>query len=138
SIDHLRVKYITDDPKDKEEFNRIISNIKEEIQRLNSMVDNFLNYGKPIKLKIQMLSLTDIMKEVIALADEKLTEQMIKIEMNSNSDIPKIPADSQQIKTCFMNLIINSIQAMPNGGKIKIDMIVSNSRASITVKDTRI
>lgn len=138
SIDHLRVKHIPDDPKDREEFNRIISNIKEEIQRLNSMVDNFLNYGKPVKLNIQMISLTDIIKEVIALADEKLTEQRIKIETNFNSDIQKIPADSQQIKTCFMNLIINAIQAMPNGGKIIINMLISNGSASIMVKDTGI
>ncbi len=99
------------------------------------MANNFLNYGKPLKLKIQMVSLTDIMKEVIVLADEKLTEQRIEIETNFNSDIQKIPADGQQIKTCFMNLIINAIQAMPSGGKIIIEIKMHNGTASVTIKD---
>lgn len=134
SIDHLSDKYAK--PDSREEVAKLFSSIKGEIQRLNRMVNNFLNYGKPLKLKITRVSLTDVLHEVIAIAEEKLIEQGIKVEAKFEKDIPEINIDCEQIKICFMNLLINSIQAMPDGGSLTIETSVNNGTASVIIKDT--
>lgn len=134
SIDHLKAKYTP--VENKEEFIRLIHSIKGEIRRLNRMVNNFLKFGKPLKLNIRMASPTKVIEEVIALAEEKIIERGIKVELSLKEKIPKIPMDSEQIKICLMNLFINSLQAMPQGGKLTVETALNNNSVSIITKDT--
>jgi len=96
-----------------------MTSIKSEIWRLNNMVENFLKYGRPMKLEIKWIHFDLLLKEVINLAHQKTVEQGIEIEERLE-EIPLIEGDEEKIKTCLMNVMANGIQAMPNGGELHI------------------
>lgn len=138
SIDHIRARYAPEVPGDREEFNTILSGVKAEIHRLNGLINNFLDYGKPVKLNIHPASINDIVEDVISIAEEKLIEQRIGVVRSFSKEVPPLPLDSHQIKACILNIILNSIQAMPKGGQILIETAVNNDFATLSVKDTGI
>lgn len=136
SIDHLKARYNHGDPVDKGEFLSIISNIKGEIHRLNRMATNLLDYGRPLKLNIQLTSLIDTVEEVMDLTKERLIEQGIEVERRFHGEIPEVPMDSSQIKTCLLNLFLNAIQAMPRGGRLTVETYLEDGLISISINDT--
>jgi signal transduction histidine kinase len=104
----------------REEMLEMMGNIKREIHRLNQMVENFLRYGKPLKLHPQEVEIGPLLSEVIDLARHKALEQEVTLTVRSNGLSPVL-ADREQLKTCFMNIIANAIQAMPQGGELKVE-----------------
>lgn len=136
SIDHLKARYAPPAPKDREEFVKILSNIKSDIHRLNGLISNFLDYGKPLKMDLQSTHLSDIIEDVISLAGEKLAEQGIEVKKTYSGMMPPIPLDRQQIKACILNIVLNSIQAMPRGGTITIETGMDNGFSTLAVADT--
>src|SRR2546428_5615391 len=98
----------------------LMSNIKAEIHRLNGMIENFLTVGKPLALNKSDVDLVTLIREVVGLARQKAVEQGIAIEVSEATPIPRLQADPVQIKTCLMNVVLNAIQAMPAGGRLRV------------------
>ncbi|MBI5892581.1 MAG: HAMP domain-containing protein [Deltaproteobacteria bacterium] len=135
SIAHIADRFAPDDENKKQEFLNAVANIKGEVQRLNAMIISFLDYGKPLKLKIQTVPINSVIDDILNLVRQKAVEQGISIEKRL-SDGLLAPVDVQQIKTCVMNLILNSIQAVPeNSGRIDIETSSRNGFISIMVSD---
>ncbi|MBI1912501.1 MAG: HAMP domain-containing protein [Deltaproteobacteria bacterium] len=134
SIDHLRVVHMPAEPDKKESFLATIANIKSEIERLDGMVSNFLNFGKPLKLNLTLLPLDSIIQETLSLLSESAAEQKIAVDVRTEP--VQIFADYRHIKTCFLNLFLNSIQAMPEGGSLSVELKVSESFANVKIADT--
>lgn len=120
SIDHLQNRYPPADPRSRGEFNDLVSGVKTEIHRLNTMITNFLTYGKPLRLQPKPCDLVPLLDEVAGVAGGKAKEQGIEIERVYPLELPKAMVDGEQIKTCFMNVLVNAFQAMPRGGRLSI------------------
>ncbi|MEK6681346.1 MAG: ATP-binding protein [Nitrospirota bacterium] len=146
SIDHIRKKFVPKDKIDKETFSRLMLEVKDEIRRLNDLISNFLNYGKPIRLHLKEIDLKLIINEITALAEQKIQMEKINIEIDIPEDIPMVMIDKDQMKICFINIILNSIQAMPKGGSLTIkarpnsndanlDIIFTDTGAGIDIQD---
>jgi signal transduction histidine kinase len=84
------------------------------------MIENFLTVGKPLPLNKSDVDLVALIREVISLAHQKAVEQGIAIEVSEATPIPRLQADPVQIKTCLMNVVLNAIQAMPAGGRLRV------------------
>ena len=136
SIDHLKNEYQPEDSKKSEEFYDLVSSIKTEISRLNSMISNFLDYGKPLTLKPEMSCIEDILKEVLTIADYKIREQQLELRTNFSKETLAIYIDRQQIKASLMNVILNAIQAMPCGGRLSVTTAVSDGFITVKIEDT--
>ncbi len=67
SIDHMSVKHRPDDPSKQEQFANLISGIKLEVQRLDKLVNEYLNYSRPMKLNKQRVRLEGLIEDVIDL-----------------------------------------------------------------------
>jgi signal transduction histidine kinase len=100
--------------------------VKTEIHRLNTMITNFLNYGKPLKLEPRPCDLAPLLHDVVSMASGKAEEQGIEIERDSSVDLPRVLVDGEQIKTCFVNVLVNAFQAMPSGGRLSITTALVN------------
>src|SRR5437016_1203465 len=120
SIDHIRTRLGSGRPEGTAEVMALMSNIKAEIHRLNDMIENFLTVGKPLALNKSDVDLVTLIREVVGLARQKAVEQGIAIEVSEATPIPRLQADPVQIKTCLMNVVLNAIQAMPAGGRLRI------------------
>jgi signal transduction histidine kinase len=137
SIDHLKKKYAPDRDEDKQKFESLIISIKHEIQRLNKLVGDFLDYGKPLKLSLRDADIGFIISEVLALVSAKAEKDNIRINYQ-NGELPKLSVDPELIKTCIFNVILNAFQAMPSGGDLSIGTVTSDGKAFIIIEDTGI
>lgn len=117
----------------QEEALEVMVNIKREIHRLNQMVENFLRYGKPPKLHLQELEIGPLLSEVIDLARHKTLEEGITITVKHSNGLPLVAADREQLKTCFMNITANAIQAMPQGGEVRVETEMDERQDKIRI-----
>ncbi|MEW6419251.1 MAG: ATP-binding protein [Nitrospirota bacterium] len=135
SIDHLKEKYKPLEGGDKENFESLIMSIKHEIQRLNKLVGDFLDYGKPLRLSLKEVDMNVIIKDVIDLVRTKAEKDSVRIHYQGSEPL-KLHIDPELIKTCIFNVILNSFQAMPAGGNLTVSIKASDSRVSIVIEDT--
>jgi signal transduction histidine kinase len=135
SIDHLREKYVPLEDARKEKFESLMMSIKQEIQRLNKLVGDFLDYGKPIKLSLREVELHSLVDEVLALVLAKAEKDNVEI-ITRYEVLPKLSLDPELIKTCIFNVVLNAFQAMPGGGRLMVKTQASNSKVSMFFEDT--
>ncbi|NCO67169.1 MAG: two-component sensor histidine kinase [Nitrospirae bacterium CG_4_9_14_3_um_filter_41_27] len=137
SIDHLKEKYKPLKSGEKEKFESLITSIKHEIQRLNKLVGDFLDCGRPLRLSLEDVDIGSLIDEVISLVWAKAEDDGIKIHRQCR-ELPKLYLDPGLIKTCILNVILNAFQAMPAGGELTVSTKASDSIASIIIEDSGI
>jgi signal transduction histidine kinase len=82
SIDHVRTKFPPTDTKDRERFDRLLGSVKEETGRLNRLVNDVLNFGRPASLNVRSVDLREIVDGIIGIVRTQAEEQGIEIETN--------------------------------------------------------
>ncbi len=120
SIDQLRAKYAGGDEHPARELQRILGNVKEEIGRLNRLVNDFLAVGRQTPPRLAPCELRDTLEQALRLVERQAHTQGIAIHCDLPGDLPRFGADAGQLKTCFVNILTNAIQAMPDGGEIRV------------------
>jgi signal transduction histidine kinase len=137
SIDHLREKFAPQADAQRREYKHILTTIKDELARLNRLVSDFLSYGRPAKLKLRQVDTRSLIEEVRSLVSAQSEQQNVKIRIlqNGNGDA-HVQADPEQLKTCFSNLMINAVQAMPEGGSLQITISPDSSLVQIDFADS--
>ncbi len=118
AIDHLKNEIVASLPDRRDEVETLADKIKEEVRRANYMVLNFMNYGRPLKVRKSRFSYPELIDRTLPLVKEKLTEQHIEVVTNLAPDLPPMEADQELMRNCLFNFINNAAQAMPEGGKI--------------------
>jgi signal transduction histidine kinase len=91
---------------------------KKEIERLDKLVGEFLRFARPAQLATAPADLNEILRSVIALVENQAVSQSVAVERNLQENLPRVSIDAEQIKQIILNLAINSLQAMPDGGKL--------------------
>jgi nitrogen fixation/metabolism regulation signal transduction histidine kinase len=137
SIDHLKKKFSPGSNAEKEQFESLVRSIKHEIQRLNKLVGDFLDYGKPLRLNRQDTDLHALIQDVVALVSAKAEKDAITIQYHEEK-IPRLSLDPELIKTCIFNIILNAFQAMPSGGELIIRAGMHNEKVTVIITDTGI
>lgn len=127
------------DLKDEPELAKMAGYIIEGTDALNRLVSTVLNYSRPVQLKMESVNLVDLMQELIehVRADSSISAD-IKISVVSKNTPVMATVDPAIIKGAILNLIVNAIQAMPDGGEIKIIVDHESNQALIKVSDTGI
>jgi nitrogen fixation/metabolism regulation signal transduction histidine kinase len=120
AIDHLKSDFLPACPDRRQELEALTDKIKEEVRRANYMVLNFMNYGRPLKLRISKFSYPELIGKAMPLLQDKLTEQRITVVTALAPDLPPMEADQEMLRNCLCNFITNGAQAMPEGGEITL------------------
>jgi signal transduction histidine kinase len=120
SVDHLRSSFRPSDPDRAGEFDSNVDQIKEEMRRVNALVTEFLDFGRPPRLRIQPCRSEEILQEVVRFTAPRAEQQKVGVELNLEGSLPLLRADSEGLRTCFLNLVTNGIQAMPRGGTLEL------------------
>jgi two-component system sensor histidine kinase AtoS len=107
----------TDDPR-REYLNRITK----EIDRLNDLLKTFFSFAKPQKLNLVPCHFKEIINEIVPFLFKEIADNGIRFVETYHPQLPKIQVDKNQMHQVFLNLFLNGIQAMPNGGELKIDV----------------
>lgn len=114
----------------------LIKIVPKEINRLNDLVGSLLDYSKPKNPNPKKILLDDVLSDVLTLLRQKINEK--KILVTSNCTNVYLYADESQVKQILINIILNSIDAIEDNGKIHIEGSVSESKAFISIKDNGI
>ena len=120
AIDHLKSEITPICGEKRAELETLTDKIKEEVRRVNYMVINFMNYGRPLKLRKAPVSYPEMIAKALPLLQDKLAEQRIEVVMDLAPDLPPLLADRELLRNCLFNFITNAAQAMPDGGRITL------------------
>jgi signal transduction histidine kinase len=104
------------DASQKEDF-EVIS---EEIRHIDSIVNNFLEFARPPKLKMRVSSPSDAVDMALQLLRHRLESYNVVVQVQRDQPLPQIAADPDQLKEVLVNLMVNSCEAMVDGGIIRI------------------
>jgi two-component system, NtrC family, sensor kinase len=94
--------------------------IVEEVDRIDHIIAGLLSLSKSTELKMVRVDLTDIIRQTLLLLDPELRGHAIIVEESLPGEHLHIDGDAAQLKQLFINLLLNSIQAMPDGGTITL------------------
>lgn len=107
-----------------------------EIQRLDRVVQTFLNFTRPPRVQFRPLDLNHLLEETLALAAPEAEAHGAEIEPVFAPSLPKIAGDADLLKQAFLNIIINGIQAMAHGGRLCINTAQEDERTLlVSIKD---
>jgi PAS domain S-box-containing protein len=95
--------------------------ITKEIDRLNDLLKTFFSFAKPQNLNLAHCHIKDIINEIIPFLIKEIADKGIRFIETYHPQLPKIKVDKTQMHQVFLNLFLNAIQAMPNGGELKIE-----------------
>ena len=102
---------------------RFLEIIVEEVNRLDGVVAQFLDYSRPFpnaaSEKFQNTDLNDVIWKTMKLIQSNFPANVV-LEMDLTPGLPPIDADAEQLKQVFINLALNAVQAMPDGGRFTV------------------
>ncbi len=115
--------------------NSIPDIIVEESSRLNLIITDFLNFAKPRSPHRAACQLADILEKNIVFITPQIQDQGYIIVKNFANHLPEILADSDLLYQAFLNIFMNAIQAMPEGGKIQTGIQSTGSIVTVSIED---
>src|SRR3989338_46930 len=138
----MRLYSLRNQLKNDADFKEDMLVIDEEINRLEGIIKNFLDFARPPDLNLQTCDIAKILGSVINLVKSKAESSNIRIENKIEEPLPEIQIDKEQIRQVFLNIMLNAIEAMPKGGIVELTADVdrndkkSNGKLKIQIKDT--
>ncbi len=104
----------------REEQRECSRRIVRQVDRLNELLTEFFTYARPVTPRIRPISLVDILAETRHLIGNKLTKKQIVFRERYETDLPLVNADPNQLQQVFLNLFLNSIDAIRHEGIIDV------------------
>jgi len=115
--------------------NTIPDIIIEESVRLNNIITDFLNFAKPRIPNMIACNVEDILEKNINFLASHIEQEGYRVEKHYDPNIPEITADSDMLYQAFLNILINAMQAMPEGGKIRVAIQSTDNTVKIFFED---
>jgi two-component system, NtrC family, sensor kinase len=107
-----------------------------ELERLMKTMQRMLDFYRPGSAKVEQVDMLDLLQHVLSLTSQQLGQRHIEVEVDLPESLPAIYAVSSQIQQIFFNLILNSLDAMPGGGTMKISAREYEHGVEIIFQDT--
>jgi PAS domain S-box-containing protein len=112
--------------------------LDKEIDRLDEVVKRFLDFSRPMEVRLEATNLATLLREVLAVALPQLQKANVEVSQSLLADVPEVFADRDLLKQAVLNLVLNAIEAMPNGGQLRLTLNRRGDCAEIAVADTGI
>ncbi len=116
--------------------------IRKEIDRLNEIVVRFLTFARPEEPQLQSVNLYRLVIDTLNLLMTTIKNNGIQLEVSLSPDLPPVMGDSKQLEQVLLNLLLNAIEAMPNGGTlgvrstVKADSETLEEFSQLVIRDT--
>ena len=110
--------------------------LDKEIDRLDAVVKRFLDFTRPMDIRLEPTQLADLLREVLEIAKPQLEKSKIQVAQLLPIDVPEVYVDRALLKQAVFNLVLNATEAMPEGGQLRLVLSRRGEMAEITVGDT--
>jgi two-component system, NtrC family, sensor histidine kinase HydH len=131
AVEILEDELATDSP--RREFARIA---KAEVERIDKLVQEFFHFARPPKPAKAPVNVNELVESVGKLYGQQAAAQNVAIKEDLAGDLPLLVLDGEQIKQVLLNLTINALQAMPDGGAVTLRTFQDENTVIIEVEDT--
>lgn len=118
------------------EHQQAVKMLDSEIDRLDRAVKTFLNFTRPVELKLEETDLRSLLEEVLDAARPSVTKAGLELSFDYPPEFPPVLVDRQLIHQAVLNLILNACDFTPRGGHVGIDLRRSADFAVISVRDS--
>ena len=115
-----------------------ITEILSEIDRLSLSVTRLKEYSRPVSLEFRRANVNKVINESLSFARDRIEENCIFIRKQLSQELPEIMIDPNQLRGAVLNIIINAIQAMPEGGELTLSTQRRDGILELSVNDTGI
>lgn len=137
TLDHLRSKYPPADPEDRKLFEKLTSQLKGEVARINGQITDFLNYSRPKKAHLKPINAREVIDNSLRIVEAQAEETAIKISVIEQEESPELLGDVEMLRSVFNNLFINAVQSMEaTGGSLIVRIARDGEMVRIAVEDT--
>src|SRR5215831_15535850 len=136
ALDQMRMRYGPQLLRGRDDFLRQLVMMKDEVKRLSEMVQTFLHYGQPIEIFPAPTDLRQLVNSVLALSESKLKSQGIDVIEEGAEVQTLLNVDAEKVRTCFVNVVANATQAMPEGGQLKVEFARHDGHFIVRFSDT--
>ena len=116
------VQVLQSDLSEKDGSRELANEILDHIKRLDRTIKDLLDYAKPKPPRFEPMKINNVLDKAIFFVYTEASKLKVAIETEVGSNIPDVMMDSDQMQQILLNLIINAVQAMPDGGKLVISM----------------
>lgn len=119
----------------RENLTELVEVSKREVHRLDRIITQFLRAIRPSLPDRNPVEIERMLDETLELMEHDISNRRILVERERSKNLPKVPADETQVKQAFFNIIKNALQAMGDGGILKIRTEVTSRFVSICFED---
>lgn len=120
----------------QEEFRRLCGIIREEVTRLNTIVQEFLTLARAPRLQGESVAVGAFLQEVVSFMEAEAKARSLLLSLWVSGSFPALILDRQQLKQALINLILNALQATPPGGSIQVTAQAEAAGVRITISDS--
>lgn len=121
NIGQIRDEFLPDNPESRARFLRFTSDIQSEVERLNRLVGNFLSLAQPSSTAAESVSPKELVDELRRLLQKEAVERKVELVVDAEPNLPVLMWDRQEMKSAFLNVAMNALQAMePEGGRLTV------------------
>jgi len=120
----------------RDELAARVETSKQEIERLDGIIRQFLGAVRPSKLDYRPVQINALLESLLDFAYYEIDRQQIGVEKRYDPAIPAVLMDEAQIKQACLNIIKNAVQAMPHGGLLTVETKLASDEITITFADT--
>ncbi|MBV7506311.1 GHKL domain-containing protein [Bacillus sp. sid0103] len=108
----------------------------QEIDRINSIVNDLMYIGKPRVIKFEKASIEEVIAYTLSISQQQAERQGVTVETIMAGPLPPLECDEKQLKQVFINLIKNAIEAMPEGGRLEIRVnVLEKQKMVVSIQD---
>ena len=118
------------------DLHELVSVARNEVSRLDLIITQFLSAIRPAEPALVAEHVEEVLKDTLNLIRQEVEDRAITVEIERPDVVPQIKLDRNQIKQAFFNVMRNALQAMPDGGSLRIVLEVSDSFVAIAFQDT--
>lgn len=120
----------------QENLEKYLKIIMEESEKANSIIKGLLDFASPREMKVKKGDINKVLKSVIKSVAARCQENKITVRQQLLKEIPEFMIDKKWLEQAFLNLILNSVQAMPAGGILEIKELKTVDQLQIIISDT--
>jgi signal transduction histidine kinase len=131
-----RLKMEFQPTEDHDDYSHLTEMMIGEVHRLNSIVEQFLSLARPVEIRVQAVPVAEVLKELAALEESDAQQANVQIRVAADPGLPALVVDPTLLTQVLLNLMLNGLQAMPDGGTLMLGAKTLNDKFLIAVSDT--
>lgn len=116
----------------------LLATIRSEIDRLMEVIGDYLQFARLPEVRLKKGCVNQVLSDLLQFLKEEIVSRNILIVQELSPTLPPVAIDAKQLRQALLNLIKNSLEAMPDGGKLSIRTVLRNGNVEIQVADTGI